>query len=66
MTDTEDFQYVENKMRNEGFDYCFIHYSNFDEIKDKEFHKLRKRYIKAQKALKQYITDRANFESNEL
>jgi hypothetical protein len=40
---------------NEGFDYCFIHYSNFENIKDDEFHKLIKEYKKAHAALAKYL-----------
>lgn len=32
---------------NEGFDYTFEDYSNFEEIDDKKFHQLRKNYLKA-------------------
>jgi hypothetical protein len=51
----EDWDYLYSKMKNEGFHYCFIHYSSFEEIKDKEFHKLRKRYIKIANELKKYV-----------
>ena len=40
---------------NEGFDYAFCDYSNFDEIKDEEFHKIREKYVKAAKELKTVI-----------
>ena len=33
----------------EGFDYCFKHYSSFEDVKDENFHKLRKKYIKVYK-----------------
>lgn len=66
MLHTEDFQYVQSKMQDEGFDYCFIHYSDFEEIKDEQFHILRKKYIQAQKELKKYILDKANTESDDI
>jgi hypothetical protein len=37
----ENWQMVQYRMDNEGIDYCFEHYSSFEEIKDEEFHKLR-------------------------
>lgn len=40
---------------SEGFSYTFVDYSSFPEIKDEEFHRLRKEYIKAQKALEKYV-----------
>ena len=46
---------VRDRVDQEGFDYCFVHYSNFEDIKDKEFHRLRKAYCKAQKELAEYL-----------
>lgn len=42
---------VRQRIFQEGFDYCFIHYSDFSEIKDEEFHKRRLAYAEAQEAL---------------
>jgi hypothetical protein len=42
-------------IENEGFDYAFNHYSDFQEIIDPEFHRLREAYINAQKNLEKYI-----------
>jgi len=50
-----EFQRVRDCVENEGFDYCFINYSRFDEIEDTEFHKLRESYVSAQKALSDYL-----------
>jgi len=36
----KDKEYVITKIENEGFNYCFMNYSSFEEIKDEEFHKL--------------------------
>jgi len=46
---------IQSTIENEGFEYTFIDYSDFENIKDKEFHKLRLDYIKAFKALEKYI-----------
>lgn len=48
------------KMNDEGFDYCFRYYSDFDEIKDKKFHNLRLAYIKAAEDLEQYVHENAD------
>ena len=40
---------------SEGFDYAFMDYSSFEEIKDPEFHRLRQQYLKAHKALSSYV-----------
>lgn len=40
---------------NEGFDYAFRHYSDFKEVKDVEFHRLRREYVDAAILLADYI-----------
>ena len=47
--------YIRSKIKNEGFHYCFAHYSNFEEVEDKEFHKLRKEYLEVSKKLEEYV-----------
>lgn len=42
-------------VENEGFDYAFCYYSNFEEIKDAKFHRLRKKYVEAARLLRDYI-----------
>lgn len=54
MTDEQKLELM-GMVDNEGFDYAFCDYSSFSEYKDKEFHTLRKKYIKAAEALKDYI-----------
>ncbi len=54
-TEQEDWVYVKSKMRDEGFHYCFMHYSSFPEIQDEKFHKLRKKYLKASLKLEKHI-----------
>jgi hypothetical protein len=58
LEDEDDFEYVRIKMENEGFHYCFKHYSEFKEIKDKKFHELRLAYLEAADALEKYIHSR--------
>ena len=53
----EDAQYVRGKIRDEGFHYCFKHYSRFREINDDEFHRLRENYLDYAKQLEDYIND---------
>jgi hypothetical protein len=50
-----EVDYVRARIDNEGFDYCFVSYSDFAEIKDEKFHKLRRAYVAAQKALEDYV-----------
>lgn len=58
MRKEKDMTYVFHCMGNEGFHYCFEHYSDFDEVKDEEFHKLRKEYLKISEKLEKYVTDK--------
>lgn len=51
----KDLDYIRETVNQEGFDYAFTGYSNFEEIKDKEFHRLREAYLKARKELAEYI-----------
>lgn len=46
---------LQYKVDNEGFDYCFIHYSDFSEVNDPEFHRLREKYVEAHNALWDYL-----------
>ena len=52
---SEQKEIVMGVVDNEGFDYTFCDYSNFEEIKDQEFHEVREEYIKAAKKLKEII-----------
>jgi hypothetical protein len=38
----EKWQKVQYRMREEGIEYCFRHYSSFEEIEDKKFHEFRR------------------------
>lgn len=51
----KDKKNIASTIDNEGFNYAFIHYSDFNEIHDPNFHKLREQYVKASEALKEYI-----------
>lgn len=48
----EDVHY---RMDAEGFDYCFRGYSTWEDLEDKEFHRLRLEYIKSAEKLENYI-----------
>lgn len=50
------------RMSEEGFHYCFDGYSNWEEIKDNEFHKLRENYLNAAKILEDYINKKVEIE----
>jgi hypothetical protein len=54
----ENFKSVQYRMDNEGMDYCFEHYSSFDEIEDEEFHKLRKEFLESATKIRMYVENK--------
>jgi hypothetical protein len=54
----EDWQMVQYRMDNEGLEYCFKHYSSFEEIKDKEFHKLRKKLLETMERMRTFVEEK--------
>ena len=51
----KDLDYVRDTISNEGFHYTFTGYSHFEEVKDEEFHRLRKAYLEAGEKLGKYL-----------
>lgn len=51
----ENFEMVKARIRQEGFHYCFKHYSSFKEIEDERFHELRKQYLETAEMLEKYV-----------
>jgi hypothetical protein len=51
----KEFEYVKDTIEDEGFSYAFIDYSDYSEIEDEEFHRLRKAYVNADEALREYL-----------
>lgn len=45
---------VSEAVEAEGFDYTFMDYSDFREIKDEKFHELRENYMEAAEELAKY------------
>lgn len=54
MTD-EEKALVVGTIDQEGFDYTFRNYTDFRDIKDPQFHRLRKQYLAASNRLLKYI-----------
>jgi hypothetical protein len=46
---------VVERVEQEGFDYAFAHYTNFEEVTDPEFHHLREVYLASRIALINYV-----------
>lgn len=55
MSYEKTMQSVADAIENEGFDYAFVNYSNFEEIEDEEFHRLRIAYKEARAELEAYV-----------
>jgi hypothetical protein len=49
---------VQYRIREEGMDYCFEHYSSWLEIEDENFHKLKKDYLDISRKLKNLINNK--------
>jgi hypothetical protein len=54
----ENFESVRYRMDNEGIDYCFTHYSSFEEIKDEKFHELRNKFITSLDEIEKYVGEK--------
>lgn len=51
----DNWKAVRYRMENEGIEYCFKHYSRFDEIKDEKFHDKRERLISLMEEMEEYV-----------
>jgi hypothetical protein len=51
----KELDYVRQTIDQEGFDYAFVDYSDYPNIQDEEFHRLRKAYVEAHKALYDFL-----------
>lgn len=51
----KDKQDLIHKIEYEGFEYAMVHYSDWEDIKDPEFHHLLSTFINARTELVNYI-----------
>jgi hypothetical protein len=51
----ENWESVKYRMKEEGIEYCFKHYSTFEEIEDEEFHKLRLELLNTMEKIHDYV-----------
>jgi hypothetical protein len=54
----DNWKAVKYRMREEGMDYCFRHYSSFKEINDNTFHYLRQLLEDAMDRMDKLVQDR--------
>jgi hypothetical protein len=57
--DLENLNILKSKMKG-NFHDCFMYYSNFEEIEDKQFHSLRKEYLEKANDLENYVYSKIN------
>ena len=62
----ENFEMVRYRMENEGFHYCFKHYSSFKEVQDEKFHELREKYLEISHELEGYVHSKINSLNDEI
>jgi hypothetical protein len=54
----EKWKNVHYRMKQEGIEYCFRHYSDFREIDDQAFHLLRMLLVEAMDEMEEMVNDR--------
>ena len=54
----DNWELLNFKMDNEGFDYCFRKYSHWDEIEDQTFHELKMKYEEIANELERYVNEK--------
>lgn len=62
----ENYESVRYRMDNEGIEYCFKHYSQFEEIEDEEFHKLRLEFLESTLKLRSYVENKLSKLSSQI
>ena len=62
----EDYEMVRYRIESEGMEYCFKHYSTFEEIEDEEFHKLREEFLESASKLRGYVENKLNELSSQI
>jgi len=62
----ENYESVRYRMGDEGMDYCFEHYSQFEEIEDDEFHKLRLEFLESTLKLRSYVENKLSELSSQI
>lgn len=53
----EKWEAVRYRMKEEGMEYCFRNYSNFEEIEDPHFHMLRILLLDYMKQIESHVND---------
>jgi|LauGreDrversion4_2_1035121.scaffolds.fasta_scaffold99412_9 hypothetical protein len=51
----ENWKSLQYRIREEGIEYCFKHYSDFSEIEDEQFHQLRNSMLEIMDLVDMYV-----------
>lgn len=54
----DNWEAVRYRMKAEGIEYCFRHYSDFREIDDQAFHLLRMLLVESMEKMEKLVNDR--------
>ena len=54
----DNWKSVRYRMKEEGIEYCFRHYSSFKEIEDQPFHLLRMLLVESMEKMETLVNDR--------
>jgi DNA-directed RNA polymerase subunit F len=57
---------VQYRMEDEGMEYCFIHYSSFQEIQDEEFHTLKNQLVDLMNQMEQFVANKIEDIDNQI
>jgi hypothetical protein len=60
MEELDKWESVRYRMKDEGIEYCFRHYSSFKHIEDEEFHSIREKLIKLMIEMEEYVDEKIN------
>jgi hypothetical protein len=62
----ENWEKVKYRMKEEGIEYCFRHYSSFPEIDDQAFHLLRMLLVESMEKMETLVNDRIDKLENQI
>jgi hypothetical protein len=62
----DNWENVRYRMKHEGIEYCFRHYSSFREIEDQPFHLLRMLLVEAMEGIEEMVNNRIDELENQI
>ena len=62
----DNWENVRYRMKHEGIEYCFRHYSDFREIEDQAFHLLRMLLVESMEKMEKLVHNRIDELENQI